>query len=109
MVCPLTFGIHAISECSEAFLSAARSEPQGLFERLKGLTESDGLTYNLVEVAALLTGIDPYKIAAGAELDALIHEHVMGKAGGPFPPYSTDQRAAASVESRLRSRYGTVV
>jgi hypothetical protein len=58
-----------------------------------------------------MTGLNPYRIPAGTELDALIHEHVMGNAptGLPCPSYSTNKRDAARVEGRLRSFYRTVV
>jgi hypothetical protein len=55
--------------------------------------------------------IDPYNIEAGVALDALVHEYLMDQSptDRDVPHYSTDEKAAEKVRSRLKSKYGAVV
>ncbi|MHB8522819.1 MAG: hypothetical protein ACYDH9_18945 [Limisphaerales bacterium] len=47
--------------------------------------------------------LDPYRIPAGPELDALVHQWLCGSAGSiPSPAYSTEDNLARKVELRLR-------
>ena len=54
---------------------------------------------------------DPYRITAGAELDEVIHGRVMEKAVGAriYPAYSTDDKVAKQLLSRIRTGKTRVV
>lgn len=53
-------------------------------------------------------GINPYGIAAGPELDELIHRHCFGSEGD-IQAYSTDAKAADRVRARVKSQFGYAV
>ncbi len=57
----------------------------------------------------MTSDVNPYEIAAGPDLDRLVHRHVMGQNDGELPPYSTDEKAARQVLSRLKSFSGKTV
>jgi hypothetical protein len=95
----------AAENAGPAFKTQARNAaPASLIPRFFG---EDGLTACRVSGLAFwkLTGINPYGIPAGAELDALIHERCF-KGEGPALAYSTDSKAADKVRSRIKSIYG---
>lgn len=50
---------------------------------------------------------NPYKVAAGSDLDELIHQKFFP--GGPLLPYSSDDKAADKLRSRMKSAYGYAV
>jgi hypothetical protein len=52
--------------------------------------------------------VNPYGIAAGPELDELVHRHCFGSEGEVLP-YSTDAKAAEKVRVRVKSLFGYAV
>jgi hypothetical protein len=52
-----------------------------------------------------MVGVNPYKVAAGPELDQMIHGRVM-RMEDQCPSYSTDEKAARRVLARLKSLTG---
>ena len=54
---------------------------------------------------------DPYKVEPGPELDALIHVRLMQQpaSAGPWPAYSTEDKLAKRVLSKLRTGRPSVI
>jgi hypothetical protein len=52
-----------------------------------------------------LPGINPYKIPAGQELDALVHERIFNRTSDPLD-YSTNLNNADKLRLRIKSLYG---
>lgn len=53
---------------------------------------------------------DPYRFPPGEELDRVVHERIFHSASvTDILPYSTEQRAADKVKSRLKEMYGLPV
>lgn len=54
-----------------------------------------------------LSKVNPYQVKAGAELDRLVHRHVLGRpdseTAGECPNYSTDEVVAREVLAKLKS------
>ena len=50
-----------------------------------------------------MSAINPYQIPAGAELDRLIQQQIMGITSGECPPYSTDEKASRQVLAKLKA------
>ena len=55
-----------------------------------------------------MPSINPYGIAAGRELDGLIHDYCF-RADGEVLAYSTDEKAAEKVRSHVKSAFGYAV
>ena len=53
-----------------------------------------------------MSEINPYRYPAGTELDRLIQRQIMGLGDEDCPPYSTDERAARQVLTKLKSSSG---
>jgi CxxC motif-containing protein (DUF1111 family) len=51
----------------------------------------------------LRSRINPYQIAAGGELDKLVHQEVMGETGTTCPAYSADEKASRRVLAKLKA------
>ncbi|HEV8542734.1 MAG TPA: hypothetical protein VGR78_10120 [Verrucomicrobiae bacterium] len=76
-----------------------------LFDKYVGRTNDSGKSGKALDRPACLSGLNPYKASAGAELDTLIHENFFAAAGETMP-YSTDNSAAEKLRNRLKSLYG---
>jgi hypothetical protein len=75
--------------------------------RFVALTLWPKLLYESRALPLSLKDINPYRIDAGPELDAAIHQFVFGQAdNGARPRYSLERNEAEKVAARLKADYG---
>ncbi len=56
-----------------------------------------------------MSEVNPYQIAAGRELDQLIHVHFMEQTAQDVPPYSSEDKFARQVLSKLKASSGKTI
>lgn len=64
----------------------------------------------MISWAKSIQELDPYRMPAGPDLDAVIHCHIIGHSPQQVPPcYSTDEREADKLRKIMEANYGVAL